>query len=153
VTDWTYLLVMLAYNLGLAFWIGGGLALGAIAAPTLFRTLESRQTAGELFGRMLRRYSRGRVAAFALIVLAAALKTNLWESSFAGWWLLARWTTLVVMGGLMLLEILYLERAIDRLRAAGQASMADSRFARLHRLSEAALKGSLLAAVAALLLG
>lgn len=144
---------MLAYNLGLAFWIGGGLALGAISAPTLFSTLESRQTAGELFGRMLRKYSRARVAVIAIVLAAAAGKTLTWETSVSSWWLIARWTALTIMAGLLLLELLYIEKAMARLRAAGEASSGNPHFSRLHKLSETAMKASLMAAVVALLLG
>ena len=51
--NWAYLLVTLVYNLSLAIWIGGTVALGALAAPTLFARLESRSKAGEVFGAIL----------------------------------------------------------------------------------------------------
>jgi uncharacterized membrane protein len=144
---------MLAYNLGLSFWIGGGLALGAISAPTLFGGLESRQTAGALFGRMLRKYSRVRVAAILVIIGAAAIKTASWEGSAGNGWILARWGALAVMAALLLTELLYLERAVDRLRAAGATTLETPQFARLHKTSETVMKLSLAAAVVALLLG
>ena len=144
---------MLGYNLGLSFWIGGGLALGVISAPTLFRTLESRQTAGALFGRMLRKYSRGRTVALAVIVSAAALKMVVWEGSVESGWLAARWVALAVMAGTLLMELLWVERAVDRLRTAGATTMENPEFARLHKASETMMKVSLAAAVVALLLG
>ena len=145
--------MMLAYNLGLSFWIGGGVALGAISAPVLFSTLESRQTAGGLFGRMLRRYSRAKVAAIVVILGAAALKTLIWEQTGQSWVPLVRWAAIALMAALLLLELMHLERAVNRLRSAGQSTIDNPAFARLHRRSEAILKLSVGAAVVALLLG
>jgi hypothetical protein len=147
---------MLFYNLGLAFWIGGGLALGALAAPTLFRSLDSRRTAGELFGRMLRKYSRIRAVALVMIIGAATMKTLAWEdhvSFVTSWWIAIRWLALVLIAATLLYELLHLEPAISNARSADSATMNDPRFARLHRRSERVLMTSIGAAVIALFLG
>jgi hypothetical protein len=50
------------YLIGLVFWVGGMVALGALAAPAIFDVLEAhhgfggRLEAGEVFGEMLRRF-------------------------------------------------------------------------------------------------
>jgi hypothetical protein len=150
---------MLFYNLGLAFWIGGGLALGALAAPTLFRSLDSRKTAGELFGRMLRKYSRIRAVALVMIIGAAAMKTLAWEdhvSFVTSWWIAIRWLALVLIAATLLYELLHLEPAISKARSAAgpdSVTMNDPHFATLHRRSERVLMTSIGAAVIALFLG
>ena len=52
--NWEHIAFNGLYHLGLAFWIGGAIALGALVAPALFGTL-SRQEAGGIFGPVLRR--------------------------------------------------------------------------------------------------
>lgn len=60
--------------LTLVIWVGGLLALGAIAAPSLFDVLaakqipESRMLAGALFGEMLRRFHLVSYGAGALLL-------------------------------------------------------------------------------------
>jgi hypothetical protein len=48
-------LVSLAIRFALALWVGGTLTV-VLAAPVIFRTLPSRDTAGTLFGEILRRF-------------------------------------------------------------------------------------------------
>ena len=150
--DWSYLLVTLVYNLSLAVWIGGGFALGALAAPTLFSKLE-RPQAGELFGGILRKFSRVRLFAIAAVIVVAFAKYLKWESHAAeghyAIWIGIRWIAIAVMAGSVLYEIFYLERAIMTSRENG-ASRAE--FDRLHRRAELLMKVSLAAAVVALLL-
>src|SRR5215470_6324481 len=66
--NWSYILINALYHLGLALWIGGAIALGALAAPVLFRSLP-RQQAGSIFGPTLRRFARLRAVALLLIVV------------------------------------------------------------------------------------
>jgi hypothetical protein len=58
-----------AYLLALVFWLGGLLVLGSVAAPATFATLTGadgvagRETAGLVFGAVLRRFHLGAYAA------------------------------------------------------------------------------------------
>jgi uncharacterized membrane protein len=52
--NWSYLTINFLYQLGLALWIGGSVALGALVAPALFKALP-RAEAGAIFGPTLRR--------------------------------------------------------------------------------------------------
>ena len=63
--NWAYLAINFLYHLGLAIWIGGVAVLGALVAPALFKALP-RQDAGAIFGPILRRFSRWRIAAAGL---------------------------------------------------------------------------------------
>ena len=148
--NWAYLLVTLVYNLALGIWIGGAVALGALAAPTLFAGLE-RSRAGELFGAILRKFARLRLAALVCAIAAAAVKYFFWESragSQHGLWVTLRWAAMVIMAIAVLYEIFYLESALDRHRAEA----AGTTFQKLHRRAELVLSGSVAAATAALLI-
>ena len=61
------------YFLSLAVVVGGGIALGAAAAPTLFRELD-RSRAGEVFGAILERWDSAAILAAILLVVTSLLK-------------------------------------------------------------------------------
>ena len=61
------------YFLSLAVIVGGGLALGGAAAPTLFRELD-RIRAGSVFGAILERWDSAAIPAAILLVLSSLLK-------------------------------------------------------------------------------
>lgn len=149
--NWAYLLVTFLYNLSLAVWIGGTIVLGALAAPTLFAQLESRSKAGQIFGSILRRFARLRLAALVVTIGAAAVKFVSWESggsSQYGVWVGLRWAAIVGMAAAVLYEILFLERAVARHRDDPEGAA----FQRLHRRAEVVMSGSVAAAVVALLI-
>jgi len=64
----------------LVIWVGGLLALGAIAAPAIFDVLAARQTdnarmlAGALFGEILRRFHLASYAAGAILLATLLLR-------------------------------------------------------------------------------
>jgi uncharacterized membrane protein len=80
--NWFYLFFNALYHLGLALWIGGAVAIGALAAPALFAALP-RHEAGGIFGQILRRFARLRAAALLLIVIGAGAKYLRWETHAA----------------------------------------------------------------------
>ena len=51
-----FFLIHFGVLFALALWVGGGVALGFLAAPALFEHAASRQQAGELVGHILRRF-------------------------------------------------------------------------------------------------
>jgi len=53
----------------LALWVGGTL-LVVVAAPVVFRTIPSRDTAGEVFGEILRRFEAVKQGLSLLLVVA-----------------------------------------------------------------------------------
>jgi uncharacterized membrane protein len=142
VPNWLHLVTTLLYHLGLAIWIGGAVALGALAAPALFRELP-RPQAGGIFGTILRRFARLRLAALVAVILAAAVKYVLWESHARSLWIGVRWTAICVMAAAVLYEIFYLEAAIEK---------RDERFAKLHKRAERLMSVSVLAALVAMFL-
>jgi hypothetical protein len=58
--------------LGVSLWVGGLAAL-ALAAPTIFRTAPSRESAGLIFGNVLRSFSFVEIACAVLAVAGLAL--------------------------------------------------------------------------------
>ena len=99
--NWGYMGVDLAWNLALAVWIGGIIVLGALVAPSLFRTLESRAAAGEAFGGILRKFARLRAILIPILVLSGGARFLLWESHVTaankGAWIMLRWTAMAIM--------------------------------------------------------
>jgi hypothetical protein len=153
--NWLHLFTNLFYHLGLAIWIGGTLVLGALVAPALFRALP-RFEAGGIFGPMLRRFARLRVIALLVTITAAAVKYAVWESG-AMLWIGVRWAALLFMAATLVYEIGSLERALEvrRVHLTPETAEDDPRrreFNVLHKRAEGLLKGSVLAAVVAMLL-
>lgn len=140
--NWGHLVTTLAYHLALALWIGGAIALGALVAPALFRALP-RPEAGAIFGPILRRFSRLRLAAIVFAIAAAAVKHAFWETNNA--WIAIRWAALALLAAIVVYEIAFLERAMERQRGTPE-------FQRLHKRSEGLMKLSLIGALIAMLL-
>lgn len=159
----------IVFDLALSFWIGGGLVLGVLVAPALFRHLPDRAQAGELFGNILRRDARLRAVAFVLLVITAIVRYTPWQalsSSPIDAWLLFRWAAIGVMGLTLLLQLMWLYPDLEALRLILQvleirpdepgARPAEPllerlRFEQLHKLSELTVKVGLVAAVALLI--
>ena len=153
--NWLHLFTNLIYHLGLAIWIGGAVALGALVAPALFRSLP-RAEAGAIFGPALRRFARLRLGALIAVMIAAGVKHALWEHT-PSLWISLRWGALGFLAAAVLYEIAYLERALEARRVHLTPEMAEDHpdrraFNALHKRAEGLMKASLVAALAAMLL-
>ena len=142
--NWLHLFVNGLYHLGLALWIGGAVALGALAAPVLFGALP-RQQAGSIFGPTLRRFAKLRLFAVALMIAGAGAKHFVFERFAQSPWIAVRWILIAILAGSVMYEIALLHPAMERLRG-------DPAFGRLHKRSEALMKATLAVAVVALFL-
>jgi hypothetical protein len=145
--NWVYIFCNGLYHLGLALWIGGAVALGALTAPALFRALPHPE-AGAIFGPTLRRFARLRVGALLLIVGGAGTKFLLWETHARTPWLALRWVAIAFLAVTLIYEIAFQEGAMGRAQAAGDTA----RFGLLHRRAEGLMKASIGAALLALFL-
>ena len=134
--NWLHIFVNGLYHLGLALWIGGAVALGALP----------RQQAGSIFGPTLRRFAKLRLAAVALMIAGAGAKHVIFESFAKSPWIAVRWALIAVLAVTVVYEIGVLHPAMERLRG-------DPAFQRLHKRSEGLMKASLAVAVIALFLG
>lgn len=142
--NWLHIFVNGLYHLGLALWIGGAVALGALAAPVLFGALP-RQQAGSIFGPTLRRFAKLRLAAVVLMVAGAGAKYFIFERFAHSPWIAVRWVLIAILAFIVVYEITVLHPAMERLRG-------DPAFGRLHKRSEGLMKASLGVAVVALFL-
>ena len=142
--NWGYLAINFLYHVGLALWIGGAVVLGALVAPALFGAL-SRSDAGNIFGPTLRRFSRLRVVAVALMVITAAIKYAVWERHASNPWIAIRWLAIAALALDVAYEIVFLEPALQRARGNTDA------FGKLHKRSEMLMKSALVVALVALL--
>jgi len=99
--NWLYLIFHLLYHLGLALWIGGAIALGACAAPELFRALPKPQ-AGAIFGPILGRFGKIQAIALLMIVIGAGAKFLIWEQHAVSPWIACRWAAIVLLAWALL---------------------------------------------------
>jgi hypothetical protein len=110
-------LLRLGYHLGLAVLIGGGLIIGAAAAPGVFASIRSRGEAANVFGAILARYDGMALLALAVVVLTTILKLGAFEEDLRDWRLWARLGALALMSIAVLYGVAYagpVARAIRR---------------------------------------
>lgn len=87
--------------LALMFWVGGLLALGGFAAPTVFAVLEGRdpiggrELAGFLFGEILRRFQIASWVAGAAVLASLGLRAALGPRP--RWFALRLWTAAAML--------------------------------------------------------
>ena len=134
-----------AERLALTLWVGAQWAIGYIAAPTLFATLDDRQLAGDLAGRMFHAvYILGMIAGILLLAL-------LWRS-----WSARRWRlwALVAMVAFTAVGLFVLQPMMADIKARGMAPGSDleATFGMLHGVSSilylaVSLLGAVLVAV------
>ncbi len=150
-------LLKLAYHLGLAVIVGGGLVLGGMAAPAIFRTLRSRSEAGTVFGAVLERYDGVAIAALIVIAVTTFLRAGAVDEDPRDVRILARWISLVLMGIATLYASAWaspVARAIRR-QTPGFDDLPDGdvrrrEFRTLHERSRRAFSFAVLAGVVAL---
>lgn len=130
----------------LTVWVGSQWAIGYIAAPTLFATLDSRQLAGELAGRMFHTvYWLGLVAGLVLLAL-------LWRHGSPRQW---RLWTLAGMIVLTAVGLFVIQPMMADLKAQGLAPGSDAArtFGMLHGVSSLLYLAVSLAGAALVALG
>ncbi len=91
-------LLKLGYHVGLAVIVGGGFALGALAAPAIFRTMRSPGEAGTVFGAVLERYDGVAILAVLLVALTTVLRAGAADEDPRDLRIVARWVALALMG-------------------------------------------------------
>jgi uncharacterized membrane protein len=152
--NWLYLLFNCLYHLGLAIWVGGTIALGALTAPALFNALP-RPQAGAIFGPLLRRFARVRIAALIGIILGAGAKYLMWETHAISPWIVVRWLMIAFLAFSLICEIAFFEPRLEAQRVLLTPEMAADNpqriaFNVLHHRAEKLLQLALLAGVVAL---
>jgi len=133
--------------LGASLWVGGLVAL-AVAAPVIFRTAPSREAAGEIFGNVLRAFSRVEMACALVAVAGLVLAWNrptVWHD-------LLRAGLLALMIAILVALQAWIVPAMEALRSQMAASeSARERFQSLHKVSEFLYKTNVLAGLSLIL--
>lgn len=127
--------------LGVSLWVGGLAAL-ALSAPTIFRTAPSRESAGLIFGNILRSFSRVEIACALLcgagMVLAWSRPAAAIDQVRAG--------LLGVMVALLIVLQAWIVPSLESLRPqVATSETVRVQFQKRHQLSELLYKAELLA--------
>jgi len=146
-----------AHVVAIALWVGGLVALAAVAAPVIFRTAGSRHLAGTVFGGVLRTFAWVEIA-LAVVALAGFALAR--PSGRLDW---IRGACLAAMIALLAGYAFGVHPALARVRpdcgsfdrdAATDAEReARGRFDDLHRWSERLVGANILVGLALLALG
>lgn len=112
-------------------WVGGLLAVGYLAVPILFHSLDDRRLAGELAGHM---FSAMNIVGF---VCGSALLLSALMTAKGGWLKARRVQVLLAMLMLVAVGAFVLQPMMQELKATGliAGSKTASQFGRLHGIS------------------
>lgn len=151
--------VQFLYHLALAILVGGGLVLGAVVAPAVFRTGSSRSEAGGLFGAALARWDGLAILAVIVVVITSALKIGFEITGLPELRLITRWVALFLLCAAVIYSSGWANPVARSLRAQTPAfdDLAEStavrrEFAKLHAGSSRAMRLGVVAGLVALFL-
>lgn len=147
------------YHLALAILVGGGLVLGAAAAPAIFATVRSRGEAGSIFGAVLGRWDGLAIFCVIVLVIASALMAGIEITGSPEPRLIGRWAALAVLGVSVLYASGWASPVARSIRAQTPAwdDLPESapvriEFAKMHRASSGAMRIGILAGLVAMFL-
>ena len=141
----------------LALWVGGTL-LVVIAAPVVFRTIESRDAAGAVFGEILRRFEAVKHVLSLLLVVAVFVQLEqtrgfAGQSRSAGIAIFVAVATNVYLAMVLRPRMNYFRMKVGSFDRAAADDPWRARFDRLHKRSTRILVLGWLAAAVALAFG
>ena len=141
----------------LALWVGGTL-LVVIAAPVIFRTVGSRDTAGQAFGEILRRFEAVKHVLSLLLVVSIFVQLEqtrgfAGQSRVAGVAIFAAVATNVYLAMVLRPRMNYFRMKVGSFDKAAADDPWRARFDRLHKRSTRILVLGWLAAAVALAFG
>jgi len=141
----------------LALWVGGTLVV-VLSAPVVFRRIASRDTAGEVFGEILRRFEAVKHVLSLAMVIAVFLQLER-TGGFAGQSVVAGIAIFVAVASNVYLAMVvrprlnYFRMKVGSFDAAAPEDPWKKRFDRLHRRSTRVLVVGWIAAGVALAFG
>jgi hypothetical protein len=151
--------IQFLYHLALAVLVGGGLVLGAAAAPAIFKTVRSRGEAGTIFGAVLAGWDALAILSVIVIVITSALKAGFEITGAPEPRLIVRWGALVVVSAAVLYSSGWANPVARSLRAQTPAwddlpesSPFRREFTKLHARSSRAMRVGIVAGLVALAL-
>lgn len=104
--------VQFIHLLALSVWIGGIVSIGMIVAPTLFRNIKSRRTAGELMGEVLRKFDKITIFCIVGLIMTGVIKYWAWENLTP--WNLTRYVAILIMSSCGLYSALVVSPKLHR---------------------------------------
>lgn len=116
-----------------ALWVGGLWAVGYLAVPTLFYTLDDRKLAGELAGRMFSTMNTvSFICGFGIIALTLLAARSAWFKNVRVW-------VAVIMVMIVAVSAFGLQPQMQALKATGlvENSVEAAQFGQLHGISSA----------------
>ncbi len=141
----------------LALWVGGLVALAAVAAPVIFKTAGSRHVAGTVFGGILRTFAWVEIALAVVSLAGFALSRPAGRFDWIRGALLAVMIVLLAGYAFGVNPALAAVRpqcgSFDRDPATDAERSARDRFTGLHRWSERLVAANILVGLALLALG
>lgn len=140
--------------LGLALMAGGMLAIGAFAAPVMFKQL-ARPEAGDILTVIFRRYDNVLLVALGIIILGEALRLLPGLLPVTAPLAVARYVILGATVGMVLFSIFKVNADIETMHKAGirpDTSPQGQVFHETHKLSEGLYKLEMLGAALLILL-
>ncbi|MFQ5456167.1 MAG: DUF4149 domain-containing protein [Nitrospirota bacterium] len=87
--------VQFFHLMALAIWVGGMVIIMFIAAPAIFKRLESRTLAGEITGEILRKFDIIVFFCISALVITGIIKYLNWENPTP--WIIMRYMAILVM--------------------------------------------------------
>ena len=130
--NWTYLILHFLHTASLGVWIGGTVAVGAVAAPVVFRKASSRQEAGRIMAAVFRRFDRVVMGCIVLLLTTSPLLVTLFGRLSP--WYAIEYVCIAMMSASAIYSARVVSPRIRRLRESGQA-IDNPQFDQLHRLS------------------
>lgn len=154
-TDLVAAVAETAATLAMALWLGGLLALGAMAAPTVFRMLEG-DSAGTVMGTIFGKFDRMVLVLAVVFTAAEATRIYVDRDRLGGALARARLGLAAVLVILALISSLWLTPGINEMFAAGVrrgVGEAGQRMDRMHDWAETLGKVAALCAAAWIAIG
>jgi uncharacterized membrane protein len=151
--------VRFAYHLALAILVGGGLVLGAAAAPAIFKAIRSRGEAGSIFGAVLARWDGLAILCVIVLVITSALMAGYEITGAPETRLIVRWLALAILGATVLYASGWASPVARSIRAQTPAwddlpetAPVRVEFAKMHRASSGAMRLGIIAGLVAMFL-
>jgi uncharacterized membrane protein len=151
------MMVQFFHLLALALWVGGSFAIGILAAPSIFKNLESRTLAGNITGEILSKLDKLTIFCIIVLAVTSMIKFSTWEN--ANPWILTRYAAISIMSLTALYSIFVVSSRMKSLKekigsfdASTENNPYRSSFRNLHKVSSICMLSNLIFGVIAILL-
>ena len=147
--NWTFLGLHFLHTFALAIWVGGGLIIGAIVAPTVFGSTATREQAGTITARVLQRFDTLVVICIPVLLITSLLMI-LWYGRLSAWYAI-EYVCIGLMSGSALFSMILITPRIRTARAVDVAPASSDDFERFHRMAVLCMQFNLACGTVAIL--